>query len=134
MAFQSYLITVSLDAGMMLLCGAPIILIALWRSRTRRWGPILSVAALPRVAMLQNLHWSWQATILTTALVLLVVTLTPGLSFASVGITSRLKPGSPAWSRGWGRERTDTVWLSVFGHNLRNVVIPTATLVSRFIP
>jgi hypothetical protein len=29
---------------------------------------------------------------------------------------------------GWIRERTDSVWPCVFGHNLSNVVIPFATL------
>lgn len=31
---------------------------------------------------------------------------------------------------GWIRERTDSVWLSVFGHNLSNLVIPLATLLT----
>jgi membrane protease YdiL (CAAX protease family) len=30
---------------------------------------------------------------------------------------------------GWVRERSDSVWPSVFGHNLSNVVVPLATLV-----
>ena len=29
---------------------------------------------------------------------------------------------------GWIRERTDSVWPSVFGHNLSNIVIPVASL------
>ena len=29
---------------------------------------------------------------------------------------------------GWVRERTDSIWPSVFGHNLSNIVIPLATL------
>ena len=29
---------------------------------------------------------------------------------------------------GWIRERTDSVWPSVFGHNLSNLVIPFASL------
>jgi membrane protease YdiL (CAAX protease family) len=29
---------------------------------------------------------------------------------------------------GWVRERTDSVWPSVFGHNLSNIVIPLASL------
>jgi membrane protease YdiL (CAAX protease family) len=29
---------------------------------------------------------------------------------------------------GWIRERTDSVWPSVFGHNLSNIVIPFASL------
>jgi membrane protease YdiL (CAAX protease family) len=34
---------------------------------------------------------------------------------------------------GWVRERTNSVWPSVFGHNLSNIIIPVATLVSRSI-
>jgi membrane protease YdiL (CAAX protease family) len=30
---------------------------------------------------------------------------------------------------GWARERTNSVWPSVVGHNLSNIVIPVATLV-----
>ena len=52
-----------------------------------------AVEELPRVNGFQHLHWSWQAALLTTALTLLVVWLTPGLSFASIGVTSSLKPG-----------------------------------------
>jgi membrane protease YdiL (CAAX protease family) len=48
---------------------------------------------LPRVNGFQHLHWSWQAAILITALPLLVVSLTPGVTFASIGVTSSLKPG-----------------------------------------
>lgn len=32
---------------------------------------------------------------------------------------------------GWVRERTNSIWPSVFGHNISNIVIPAATLVSR---
>jgi membrane protease YdiL (CAAX protease family) len=200
-----------------------------------------AVAELPRAGMFQHLHWSWQAAILTTAWVLLVVSLTPAVSFTSIGVTSNLKPGwlKPAivalliaaavpavffilgsrvklsgegWAyllvmpglaeellfrglylsllnsalgrcwrfggaqfgwgllitsvlfagsnglvavdsqlharivplaaiapfmlgvvSGWVRERTNSVWPSVFGHNLSNIVIPVATLISRSI-
>lgn len=196
---------------------------------------------LPRVNGFQHLHWSWQAALLITALTLLVASLTPGVSFASIGVTSGLKPGwlkpsivalliaaavpavvfslgsrvrltgegwayllvmpglaeellfrglyqsllNSAFGRcwrfggaqfgwgllitsilfaganglvavdsqlharivlpaaiapfiaslvsGWVRERTNSVWPSVFGHNLSNIVIPVATLVSRSI-
>jgi len=29
---------------------------------------------------------------------------------------------------GWVRERSDSIWPSVFGHNLSNLVIPGATI------
>jgi membrane protease YdiL (CAAX protease family) len=35
---------------------------------------------------------------------------------------------------GWVRERTNSIWPSVFGHNLSNIVVPVSTLVSRSIP
>jgi membrane protease YdiL (CAAX protease family) len=246
---RTYLVSVSLSAGLTLLCALPLVLAALWHSRTRRWGLLVfvgslvifqnAVADLPRVNLFQHLHWQWQATLLTTAWLLFVVWLTPGISFASIGVTSSLKPGwfKPAlvalviaaavpavffilgsrlkltgegWAfllvmpglaeellfrglyqsllnrafgrcwqfggaqfgwgllitsvlfagdngliafdhqlharivlgaaiapfmlsvvSGWVRERTNSVWPSVFGHNLSNIVIPVATLVSR---
>jgi membrane protease YdiL (CAAX protease family) len=100
---RTYLVSVGLTAGLTLLCTLPIVLVALWRSHTRRWKLVLfvgslvilfnAVAELPRANGFQHLHWSWQAALLTTALTLLVVCLTPGLSFASIGVTSSLKPG-----------------------------------------
>jgi membrane protease YdiL (CAAX protease family) len=249
MTLRTYLVTVGLSAGLSLACAAPLFLIALWRTRTRRWGPILLVSSLivfqnaifelPRVDGFRHLHWGWQSALLTTAWPLLLVPLIPGLSFASIGVTSRLKPGwlapglvalamaaavpgvffvlgsrstltAEGWAyllvmpglaeellfrglyqsvlnsafgrswrfggtqfgwgllitsvlfaganglvavddqlharlvipaaiapfmmslvSGWMRERTDSVWPSVFGHNLSNIVIPVATLVSR---
>jgi membrane protease YdiL (CAAX protease family) len=251
MPLRTYLLSVSLTAGLTLLCTLPFILVALWRSRTRRWGLVLfvgslvvlqnAVAELPRVNGFQHLHWSWQAALLTTTLPLLVASLAPGVSFASIGVTSSLKPGwlkpgivalsiaaavpavffllgsrvrltGEGWAyllvmpglaeellfrglyqsllncafgrcwrfggaqfgwgllitsvlfaganglvtvdghlharivlpaaiapflmslvSGWVRERTNSVWPSVFGHNLSNIMIPGATLVSRFI-
>jgi len=248
---RTYLVSVGLTAGLTLLCTLPIVLVALWRSRTRRWKLVLfvgslvilfnAVAELPRVNGFQHLHWSWQAALLTTALTLLVVWLTPELSFASIGVTSSLKPGwlkpgivalliaaaaptvvfvhgsrvkltGEGWAyllvmpglaeellfrglyqsllnsalgrcwrfggaefgwgllitsvlfaganglvavddqlhariflpaaiapfiaglvSGWMRERTNSVWPSVFGHNLSNIIIPVATFVSRSI-
>ena len=251
MTLQTYLVSVSLDAGLVLLCALPFILVALWHSRTRLWGPIAlvgflvilenAVSELPRVNGFQHLHWSWQAALLTTALPLVVVWLTPGVSLASIGITSSLTPGwlkpsivallivaavptvvfilgsrvrltGEGWAyllvmpglaeellfrglyqfllnrtfgrcwqfggaqfgwgllitsvlfaganglvavdnqlharivipaaiapliaglvSGWVRERTNSIWPSVFGHNLSNIIIPVATLLSRAI-
>jgi membrane protease YdiL (CAAX protease family) len=251
MPLRTYLVSVGLSAGLTLLCTLPFVLVALWHSRTRRWGLVLfvgslvilenAVAEFPRVNGFQHLHWSWQAALLTTALPLLVVLLTPAVSFASIGVTSSLKPGwlKPAivallmavavpavffilgsrvrltgegWAyllvmpglaeellfrglyqsllnsalgrcwwfggaqfgwgllitsvlfaganglvtvdsqlhprivlpaaiapfmlgvvSGWVRERTNSVWPSVFGHNLSNIVIPAATLIARSI-
>ena len=103
MPLRTYLISVGLSAGLALLCSLPFVLVALWRSPTRRWGLVLfvgslvilenAVAELPRVNGFQHLHWSWQAALLTTAWTLLVVSLTPGVSFASIGVTSSLQPG-----------------------------------------
>lgn len=251
MPLRTYLVSVSLSAGLRLLCALPFALVALWRSDKRRWGPVLfvgflvilenAVAELPRMNVFQHLHWSWQAALLTTAGTLLVVSLTRGVSFASIGVTSRLRPGwlkpslvalliaaavpavvfslgsrvrltGEGWAyllvmpglaeellfrglyqsllnsalgrcwrlggahfgwgllitsdlfaganglvavdsqmharivlpaaiapflsslvSGWVRERTNSVWPSVVGHNLSNIVIPVATLISRSI-
>jgi membrane protease YdiL (CAAX protease family) len=251
MPLRTWLVSVALNSGLTLLCTLPFVLVALWRSRIRRWGLVLfvgslvilfnAVAGLPRVNGFQHLHWSWQAALLTTAWTLLVAWLTPGVSFASIGVTSSLTPGwfkpgivailiaaaapvvvfilgsrvrltgegwayllvmpglaeellfrglyqsllNSAFGRswrfagaqfgwalpitsvlfaganglvavddqlharivlpaaiapfiagvvsGWVRERTNSVWPSVFGHNLSNIIIPVATLVSRSI-
>jgi membrane protease YdiL (CAAX protease family) len=243
---RSYLCRVILQAGLILMCTLPFILIAAWHSRTRRWRLLLFVAGLvvldvalveiPRVDGFQHLHWSWQESILSTAWPFLLIALVPGISLASVGVTSRFRPswlkpsivagilalavpavffilgvrkkldaegwafllimpglaeelvfrgvyqsslnrvfGKPwrlanaefGWGlivstvlfagsnglvavdpqlharivphaaiapfmmslvSGWIRERTDSVWPSVFGHNLSNIVIPLATL------
>jgi membrane protease YdiL (CAAX protease family) len=249
MPLRTYLVSVSLAAGLTLLCAVPLVLVAMWHSRTRPWRLVSlvgflvilenAVTALPRVDGFQHLHWSWQAALLTAAWPLLMVSLIPGISFASIGVTSSLKPGwvKPAivalaiavavpavafilgsrvrltgegWAyllvmpglaeellfrglfqsllnralgrcwrlggaqfgwgllitsvlfaganglvavdgqlharivlpaavapliaglvSGWVRERTDSIWPSVFGHNLSNIVIPVATIVSR---
>jgi len=243
---RGYLCRVVLQAGLTLACVLPLVLIAAWHSRTRRWNLLLFVAALvvldvalveiPRVDGFQHLHWSWQECILSTAWPFLLVALVPGISLVSVGVTSRFRPGwlkpsiiagllalavpavffilgvhkkldAQGWAfllimpglaeelvfrgvyqsllnrvfgkpwrlanaefgwgliitailfaasnglvavdpqlharivlhaaiapvmlsfiSGWVRERTDSVWPSVFGHNLSNLVIPFATL------
>src|ERR1035441_9810365 len=76
MPLRTYLLSVGLSAGLTLLCTLPFVLVALWRSRTQRWGLVLfvgslvilenAVAELPRVNGFQHLHWSWQAALLTT--------------------------------------------------------------------
>ena len=81
----------------------PFVLIATWTSRTRRWRLLLFVASLvildvalveiPRVDGFQRLHWSWQESILSTAWPFLLVALVPGISLASLGVTSRFRPG-----------------------------------------
>jgi len=87
----------------MLACALPFVLIAAWHSRTRRWRLLLFVASLvvldvglteiPRVDGFQHLHWSWQECILSTAWPFLLIALVPGISLASVGVTSRFRPG-----------------------------------------
>jgi len=237
---------VALYAGLTLACVLPFVLIAAWHSRTRRWSLLLFAASLvvldfallevPRVDGFQRLHWSWQESLLSTAWPFLLVALVPGISLASVGVTSRFRPGwlkpsivagllalavpavffilgarkkldAQGWAfllmmpglaeelvfrgvyqsllnrvfgkpwrlanaefgwgliisailfagfnglvvvdsqphvrivphaaiapfmlslvSGWIRERTDSVWPSVFGHNLSNIVIPLASL------
>lgn len=249
MTLGTYLVSVSLCAGLTLLCALPFILVALWHSRTRVWRLVVlvgflvtlqnAITELPRMNVLQHLHWSWQESLLTIAFTLIVVSLTSGVSFTSIGVTSSLRPGwlKPAipalliavavpavfftlgsrvrltgegwayllmmpglaeellfrglyqsllnralgqgwrfggaevgWAllitsvlfaganglvvvdnqlharivlsaaiapfmlslvSGWVRERTNSIWPSVFGHNLSNIVIPVATLFSR---
>jgi membrane protease YdiL (CAAX protease family) len=103
MLLRGYLCRVALEAGLMLACALPFVLTAAWQSRTRRWRLLLFVASLvvlnvglteiPRVDGFQHLHWSWQECLLSTAWPFLLVALVPGISLASIGVTSRLRPG-----------------------------------------
>ncbi len=94
---------VALQAGLTLACVLPFVLIAVWHSRTRRWSLLLFVSCLvvldvalveiSRVDGFQHLHWSWQECILSAAWPFLLVALVPGISLASIGVTSRFRPG-----------------------------------------
>jgi uncharacterized protein len=100
---RGYLCSVVLQAGLILACALPFALIAVWHSRTRRWGFLLFVASLvvldvalveiPRVDGFQHLHWSWQECLLSIAWPFLLIALVPGISLASVGVSSRFRPG-----------------------------------------
>lgn len=99
----NYLSLVALQAGLSLACALPFVLIAAWHSRTRRWSLLLFVASLvvldvaldeiPRVDGFRHLHWSWQESLLSTAWPFLLVALVPGISLASIGVTSRFRRG-----------------------------------------
>jgi membrane protease YdiL (CAAX protease family) len=100
---RDYLCRTGLQAGLMLACALPFVLIAAWRSRTRRWGLLLFVASLvvldialdeiPRAGVFRHLHWSWQESILSTGWPFLLAALVPGITLASIGVTSRFRPG-----------------------------------------
>jgi membrane protease YdiL (CAAX protease family) len=47
---------------------------------------------------------------------------------ARIVLQAEIAPFLLSLVSGWIRERTDSVWPCVFGHNLSNVVIPFATL------
>ena len=103
MPFTAYVHRVALESGLMLACTLPLVLIAALHSRTRRWGLLLFVASLvvlnvalgdiPRVNGFQRHHWSWQESLLSSAWPFLVVALVPGISLASIGVTSRFRAG-----------------------------------------
>lgn len=92
-----------LEAGLTLLCVLPFVWVAAWRSRTRRWGLLLLVAPLvvldfalveiPRVDGFQRLHWSWQESLLSMAWPFVLIIIVPGISLASIGVTSPLRSG-----------------------------------------
>jgi hypothetical protein len=100
---RGYLLRVALQAGLTLACALPFVLIAARFCRTRRWNLLLFVASLvlldvalveiPRVDGFQHLHWSWQECLLSTAWPFLLVALVPGISLASLGVTSHFRPG-----------------------------------------
>jgi membrane protease YdiL (CAAX protease family) len=56
---------------------------------------VLDVALgdIPRVDGFQHLHWSWQESFLSSAWPFLVVTVVPGISLASIGVTSHFRAG-----------------------------------------
>jgi membrane protease YdiL (CAAX protease family) len=94
---------VVLQAGLTLACTLPFVATAAWHSRTRRWGLLFFVASLvvldvalreiPRVNGFQHLRWSWQESLLSSAWPFLVVALVPGISLASIGVSSRFRSG-----------------------------------------
>ena len=49
---------------------------------------------------------------------------------ARIVLYAAIAPVTLSLVSGWIRERTDSVWLCVFGHNLSNVVIPLATVLT----
>jgi membrane protease YdiL (CAAX protease family) len=53
------------------------------------------VLEIPRVDGFQHLHWSWQESLLSAAWPFLLVALVLGISLASIGVASRLRPGWP---------------------------------------
>ena len=47
---------------------------------------------------------------------------------ARIVLPAAIAPVLLSFVSGWVRERTDSVWPCVFGHNLSNIVIPAASL------
>jgi membrane protease YdiL (CAAX protease family) len=82
---------------------APLIAIAMWRARERRWWPLIGMLAvialdnfmlrLPWIGPLAKLASSWQGKLLEIALVVAIVALTPGLTWRELGLTARVRPG-----------------------------------------
>ena len=103
MHLGGYLYRVALVTGLILACALPFASIAVWYSRTRRWGLLFFVTSLvvlnlaldelPRVGVFQHLYWSWQESLLSTAWPFLLIALVPAISLASIGVTSRLRTG-----------------------------------------
>jgi membrane protease YdiL (CAAX protease family) len=52
-----------------------------------------ALGEIPRVDGFQHLHWKWQESLLSSAWPFLVVALVPGISLASIGVTSRFRSG-----------------------------------------
>ena len=47
---------------------------------------------------------------------------------ARIVLPAAIAPVMLSFVSGWVRERTNSVWPCVFGHNLSNIVIPVASL------
>jgi membrane protease YdiL (CAAX protease family) len=92
-----------LQAGLVLALALPFLAIAGWRARAVRWSVVLLVGALaaldaflvelPRVGLFRAHHWSWQESLLTLAWPFVLVAMIPGITLASIGVTSRFRPG-----------------------------------------
>lgn len=103
MQITNYVGLVSIQFGIALALTLPVLLVAVWHSRTRRWGLLIFTIGLvaldtvlleiPRVGIFQRLHWSWQESLLTSAWPFLLAVLVPSISLAAIGVTSRLRPG-----------------------------------------
>jgi membrane protease YdiL (CAAX protease family) len=244
--FYAYICRVGIHAGLIVAVAMPVVLVAVWHSRVRRWNLLLLVASLvvvhdalmwmPRQGVFERLHWSWQECLLATIWPFVLTAIISGVTLRSIGVSMRLRPGwlkpslvalllavavpavffllgvrkkldtegwvflstmpglaeelvyrgvfqsllnsvfGKSWTlangqfgwglfvtailfagtnglvdvdsqlhghlilhaaiapfllslvSGWVRERTDSVWPSVFGHNLSNIVVPVASL------
>ena len=103
MNFATYIERSALQAGVTIACAVPWLGLAVWHSRTRRWGLLSFVACLvvldaalgeiPRIDGFAHLHWSWQECLLSAAWPFLLVALTSGISLKSIGVTLRLRSG-----------------------------------------
>jgi membrane protease YdiL (CAAX protease family) len=101
--FHSYVELAAIQFGLTLVLTLPVLLAAIWHSRTRSWGLLVFIVGLvaldtvlvelPRVGAFRCLHWSWQESLLSTAWPFLLILLAPGISLVSIGVTSRLRPG-----------------------------------------
>ena len=103
MQLTNYVDSVAVQFGVTLALTLPVLLIAIWRSRTRRWRLLIFILGLvaldtillelPRAGVLRRLHWSWQESLLTCAWPFLLVAVVPSISLAAIGVTARLRPG-----------------------------------------
>ena len=94
----------SIQGGLALALAAPFVLVAVLHSRTRRWGLLVGaglfvvlsfiLTSLPRVNGFRNHHWAWQESLLLLGFSILLAVVGPGISLATFGVTSRLRPGS----------------------------------------
>jgi membrane protease YdiL (CAAX protease family) len=104
MHWSTDLIAAGIQCGLALALAAPFVLVAALHSRTRRWALLAAVGSLvvlsfvltslPRVDGFRNHPWAWQESLLSIAWPILLTVVAPGISLATLGVTSRLRPGS----------------------------------------
>jgi CAAX protease family protein len=92
-----------IETALVAAVAAPVMAIAMWRSRVRAWPPLVAVLGLlaldnlvlrlPRAGPFASLQWNWQGKLLEVAWVLVVVAVTRGLSLRDIGVTAPLRPG-----------------------------------------
>lgn len=103
MDLNSYVYRVGIHAGLVVAVAMPVVLVAVWHSRTRRWRLLLLAGFLfvlhdalmwiPRLGVFAGRHWSWQESPLATIWPFLLPAIIYGVSLRSIAVSTRIRPG-----------------------------------------
>ena len=100
---RSYVESVGLVTGLIIACALPFVVAGVWQTRARKWRWLslagilmltqIAVTSIPPIDGFGRFHWSWQGALLSIVWPLLLVGLVPSVSLASIGVTSKFRPG-----------------------------------------